>query len=627
MINSNSHIVLCGGVSPSPHKTKKYASNHIHRLIIDPSNPGHNINLELPHFIQLVNCHFPDRIKDLLEIAGYVYAADRMIGRGANNSLEYHSWSRQLNFIIRVRDVSFWSNPEITKRLSDALTFVSGDQGYSFIFKDGGADIGQKSLYDHEAIQLQKRENSIIGLFSGGLDSLAGALEILTTTDKNLILVSHRSNTTGVSKIQKGIHRLLETDFPGRIQYFAFYCNLHGERAVEETQRTRIFLYTAIAYSLSTLASEKEIHVFENGVTSLNFSKRADLVNARASRTTHPQTLKLLENFYSAVGEEQRPIVHPFLYNTKTDIFNKIKAAGKVNYINSTISCTKTFLSFENNSQATHCGGCSQCVDRRLAAFASDLQDFDAIYDIDIAKDPITSPESRTHLNDYIRAIVKYNNFTEMNFQYEMLAALTDIIPYLEGQRPSEKAMRIYDLLKTHTSQVLNAIRNIQLLQDPLKPKIANTLNAYIDERMHLKPPIECLIETIKAKLTIAIPQAFEHEKPKHENALNDVIHALIQGESIDYGREYPTIKFSIARVIPDHSFLEIYDLLIEAKYLRGNTSKAAITDQIGADITKYPKEKYKLFIIYDPERKIANDVNFSKDIEKQPNCKVFIIR
>lgn len=626
MINSNSHIILCGGVN-LPRKYKKYAKAHIHHLSFNPSNPNHNVNLDLPHFINSLNCHFPDRIKDLLEIAGFVYAADRMIARGANNSVEYHSWSRELNFLIKVRDFSFWSNPQISKSLSEALTFVSGDQKHTFTFESGGSDIGQRNLYDHEAIRLDKKENSIIGLFSGGLDSLAGALEILTTTDKNLILVSHRSNTTGVSKIQKGIHNLLNKDFPGRIQYFPFYCNLHGERAVEETQRTRIFLYTAIAYSLSVLASENEIHVFENGVTSLNFSKRADLINARASRTTHPKTLKLLEDFYSVVGEKNRPIIHPFLYNTKTDIFNKIKAADKVSYINSTISCTKTFLRFENNTQATHCGGCSQCVDRRLAAFASGLQDFDAIYDTDISKDPINDPESRTHLHDYIRAIVRYNSLTEMNFQYEMLSALTDVVPYLDGTRPSERAMRIFDLLKVHTNQVLNAIKSIQLLQDPLKPKIPNTLHAYIDERIHLKPPVECLIDTVKSKLLVSIPQAFEHEKPKHENALNDLIHALIQGDSNDYGREYPSIKFSIARVIPDHSFLDIYDLLIEAKYLRGRTSKAAITDQIGADITKYPKEKHKLFIIYDPERKISDDLGFAKDIEKQPNCFVGIIR
>jgi hypothetical protein len=625
MINSYHHIVLCGGAT-LPRKFKKITSNHVQRLCINPNDKAHNINLELPHFVRAVNCHFPDRVKDLLEIAGYVYAADRMIGRGSNNTLEYHSWSRELQFIIKVRDAIFWNKPEIRQAISSALTFVSGDKGYTFTFEGGGIDIGQSSLFDDVNIPLQKKENSIIALFSGGLDSLAGALEILTKSDKNLILISHRSNSTGVAKIQKGIHGLLDKDFPGRIQYFPFFCNLHGERAVEETQRTRIFLYTAIAYSLSTLASEKEIHVFENGVTSLNFSKRADLINARASRTTHPKTLRLLEEFYSLIGGERRPIIHPFLFNTKTDILNKIKEAGKLTYINSTISCTKTFLKFQNNTQASHCGGCSQCVDRRFAAFASGLEEYDAIYDVDIAKDQINDPEYRTHAFDYVRAIVRYNELTEFNFQHEMLSEIVDIIPFLNGSRPSEKAVQIYNLLKEHTGQVKHAISRIQGLQDPLKPKLDNTLHSYLDDRVHLKPPVKGLVSLITSKLTISVPQAFQHEKPKHENALNDHIHALIEGEKGSYNREYPAFKFSIAKVIPDHSFSD-YDLLIEAKYLRGSTSKAAITDQIASDIIKYPNDKYKLFLIYDPERKIANDPLFCSDIERNQNCYVCVIR
>lgn len=625
MINSNTHIVLCGGAT-LPRKFTKLPKNHVHDLCIDPNETGHNVNLELPHFVRAVNCHFPARIKDLLEIAGYVYAADRMIGRGSNDALEYHRWSRELIFIIRVRDAEFWSQAEICQSLSEALTFVSGDKGYTFTFERGGADIGQSSLFDDVNFALEKKENSIIGLFSGGLDSLAGALEVLNKTDKNLILISHRSNSTGVAQIQEGIHGLLNKDFPGRIQYFPFYCNLHGERAAEETQRTRIFLYTAIAYSLSTLASEKEIYVFENGVTSLNFSKRADLINARASRTTHPKTLKLLEAFYSLVGGTKRPIIHPFLYNTKTDIFNKIKEAGKISYINSTISCTKTFLKFQNNTQASHCGGCSQCVDRRFAAFAAGLEEYDAIYDVDISKDKITDAEQRTHAFDYVRAIVRYNELTELNFQHEMLSEIAEIIPFLDGIRPSEKALKLFRLLKKHTEQVKHAIARIQGLQDPLKPKLANTLHSYLDDRVHLKPPVEGLVNLITAKLKLSVPQAFEHEKPKHENALNDHIHAMIEGEKGAYSREYPAFKFSIAKVVPDHSF-EDYDLLIEAKYLRGKTSKAGITDQIAADIIKYPNDRYKLFLIYDPERKIANDPLFRRDIEKHPKCFACVIR
>ncbi len=70
--------------------------------------------------------------------------------------------------------------------------------------------------------------------------------------------------------------------------------------------------------------------------------------------------------------------------------------------------------------------------------------------------------------------------------------------------------------------------------------------------------------------------------------------------------RIYPALKFSFARTVPDHSFPE-YDLLIEAKLLKKETSKASITDQIGADIHKY-RSAHKLFILYDPEKRIINE-------------------
>ena len=481
-------------------------------------------------------------------------------------------------------------------------------------------------MFDIEGINLDKKENSVVALFSGGLDSLAGALEVLETTNKNLILVSHRSNNSAITKIQKGIFNLLDNDYPGRIQYFPFYCNLSGERGVEETQRTRIFLYTAIANALSILASEDEILVFENGITSINFNKRQDLINARASRTTHPKTLFLLEEVFSEIGGKKKSIQHPFLYNTKTDIIEKIKQYKKAHYINSTISCTKTFLKFNNNTQASHCGFCSQCIDRRFAAFASKSEDDDAIYDLDISKDIIENDEAKTHLFDYINLVAKFDELTEFNFPYEETDTLTDILPYIHGNRNTEKIVTIYQLTKRHASQVLTAIQRIQLLSNPLKPKKRNSLQSYIDDRAYLRPPINRLIEKIVTRLSVSIPEAYAHEKPNHENALNDLINALLLSEKGDYEREFPALKFSITTVIPDHSFENI-DLLIEAKYLRGKTAKSTITDGIAADITKYPENRHKLFVVYDPERKISNDGKFKADFEKKPNCTMCVIR
>jgi hypothetical protein len=97
-----------------------------------------NVNIELNNFVTQTYRLKRERYKDLLEIAGYVFAADRKAFRGANDAVEYHRWSRSFHFHIRVRDYKFWNKPEIKDLLSEALTFMTGDYGYEFNFYEGG---------------------------------------------------------------------------------------------------------------------------------------------------------------------------------------------------------------------------------------------------------------------------------------------------------------------------------------------------------------------------------------------------------------------------------------------------------------------------------------------------------
>lgn len=624
MSDEKAHIILCSGAS-LPAKFRSVPEHLIHKFHCDPARKEHNVNIELPHLIKQVNCYFPSRIKDLLEIAGYIYAADRMTKRGQPSQVEYHSWSRKFYFFIKVRDHKFWKKKSIAESLNKLLSFVSGDLSYNFTFIEGGKDAGQGNLFDNESISLDKKKNSAIALFSGGLDSLSGALELLNTTNQNLILISHQSNNFAVTKIQKNIFNLLDKDYPGRLQRFPFTCSLHGERAVEETQRTRIFIYTAIAYSLMSLADEKSIYVFENGMTSINFPKRQDMMNARSSRTTHPQTIYLLEEFFTSISATPVKVRHPFFTHTKTDIFEKIKKYGKINYLNSTITCTKTFNVSKKESPAMHCGECSQCIDRRFASFSSSLEKYDVIYDTDILNDSMKSDEGFTHLCDYITIAHGFSEMSAIQFPYDMLNELSDIVPFLPGTSNTDKIQIIYELTQRHSNQVLLALQKIRSQENLFKPKREKTIYSFIDDRVFLRPPIEKLIERICEKLSIALPIAFERLKPLHENVLNDQLNALLIAEKEEYKREFPAIKFSFARTIPDHSFPE-HDLLIEAKLLKKKSSKAAITDQIGADMHKYGTA-YKLFILYDPERKIVDETDFKKDFEKKPLCKICIIR
>jgi hypothetical protein len=60
-----------------------------------PDDPNRLVTLRLPNFVDQFY-HLPNRILDLLELAAYVFAADRATFRGAKDAVEYHAWPRTM---------------------------------------------------------------------------------------------------------------------------------------------------------------------------------------------------------------------------------------------------------------------------------------------------------------------------------------------------------------------------------------------------------------------------------------------------------------------------------------------------------------------------------------------------
>jgi len=90
-------IVLCNGATFPKIEDKK-----IIRLEYMPYKDfSPNVNVSLPDFVRSVN-YLPDRIKDLLEIATFVFLADRMVKRGEIDNVEYHAWARSFHFILHI---------------------------------------------------------------------------------------------------------------------------------------------------------------------------------------------------------------------------------------------------------------------------------------------------------------------------------------------------------------------------------------------------------------------------------------------------------------------------------------------------------------------------------------------
>lgn len=609
-------IILCNSAPKSLVRRKKSDKES---FLLSYEDKG-RVRLQLPDFVRSVGTLSP-RVLDLLEIAAYVFAADRLIDRGSKDSLIYDSWSRSLHFGIKVRDIDFWSQTQTQEKLCELLLFITGDREYRFSFM-GGHNTARTHLFDGEEFLLEPQKPHHVMLFSGGLDSLAGAVERLSTSDETICLISHRSQPS-TTRTQNSLFKTLHQRFPNRVKHYAFSCGLMNGRAVSETQRTRTFLYGSIAYALASALSQNAFSFYENGITSLNFSRRQDAINSRASRTTHPKTMRLLGEFLSHVSSQSFTVENVYRWKTKAEVLEILDKHNAASLISSSVTCSKTSMAHEDH---THCGGCFQCVDRRFSASATNLSEYDppALYSLDFINEAITDPESKTALIDYARLGIQFAKESSDNFYDRYLTEIADVVG--PDDDDNDVVAKLCDLVKRFGKQTVQALTNFQKSSDVTRPVPENSLLTIIGERAYLQTDPDRFAQRICNRLREAIPTMFAKNRPVNENDFNDKVHGLLKSDADDYRREFPSLSFALAKVIPDHEYPK-HHVIVESKYLRANTSPSKITDELAADLTKYPVDSQIVFAIYDPERAIRDDIVFRRDIEKIRCCRVEILR
>ncbi|MFZ7101930.1 MAG: hypothetical protein ACOWWO_04610 [Peptococcaceae bacterium] len=599
--------------------------NLLHRDIGDITA---NITIGYAKFVKDAD-ELPERILDLLQIAAYVFCGDRMVNRGSRKSVNNESWARSFEFHIPVLDLDFWSNAKTKKALNDALTFMTGDRVYNFIFSQSDknpAEIINKqiSLFSGEYQTLDEAENTDVMLFSGGLDSLAGAVQRLNEyTERSLCVVSHKSNKT-VTHTQKVLIAELNKQYGNRVKQYNFECCNHdGLKSKDETQRTRIFLFSAIAFSMCHCYGKNSFYVYENGITSMNLSKQADVINGRASRTTHPKTLGLLRKFYK-LSNPSFDIIAPYYNRAKAEIMEVFKKYNSLHLIASSVSCSS---SRTKPGQAPHCGCCSQCIDRRFSLYAAGLNEYDAEYVNDFIHSFPGDDNNETKQRIYIT--MRLANLEDISTQDAFVRKypddVTDLVAYWQGSNADDKLDEIYNLVCRYGKCVMDAATRMRNKYDDLSlPINKNSLLGVISERQYKKSPIIIRVDEIDAFLRGTISTMFQREIPASENDLNDKIEAILKGQG-SFTREHPALQFWRTEYRPDHAQ---DNLLIESKYVRGATTPSKITEGIAADMTKAPSDMGFMFIVYDPEHQIPDDIQFASAFEeKRKDCFVRVYR
>lgn len=278
------HRILCGG---SIEDRLPFAPKS---LRLSMWGPHGNVTLR-SEAVQARFAHaLPAELLDLIEIATYVYCADQAITRGGDDVESLGAnWRRPLSFKISVRRPDLWQASETIKTLTDTLTFLSDDE-FSFEFAELRHPPPQQSYLQFAAEDLPLAQVEEVVLFSGGLDSLGGAVQEALVDKRRVVLVTHKS-TTKLDRRRGQLNAGLAQQSVYPPIFLPVSIHKDGKLNREYTQRTRSFLYATIAAAVAHMAGLSRVRFYENGVVSINLPIAEQVVGTKATRTTHPRVL------------------------------------------------------------------------------------------------------------------------------------------------------------------------------------------------------------------------------------------------------------------------------------------------------------------------------------------------
>ena len=438
------HLVLCGGVEGPREGSASSLSLNLH-------GTSANVRLQIADISRRLLANIPDVLVDLLEVASYIYAADSAIPRGGRTDAQMGArWRRKFRFVVPVRLPDRWSSDPVTSALVETLSFLSEDD-YELEFRrlDNPPAVAHYFEFpDAEATGFTPDE---VILFSGGLDSLAGTVEELVAHGKNVALVSHRS-ASKIAGAQKHLVDQLRSRLSANcIRHVPVWANLDGDLGRESTHRTRSFLFAALGAVTARLFDLDRIEFFENGVTSLNLPPVAQVVGARATRTTHPQVMAGFRRVLSEVLGRPFDVANPFIWLTKAETVERISANGCGDLIRHTRSCARVH---EMTRLHPHCGRCSQCIDRRFAVLAAgqDHEDPAEAYKVDLFEGERRSGQDREMALAYVRSASEINRMADVAF-FARYGEASRAVGYFP-EAADTVAGRIFDLHRRHASAV-----------------------------------------------------------------------------------------------------------------------------------------------------------------------------
>ncbi|QWC51637.1 Qat anti-phage system QueC-like protein QatC [Pectobacterium atrosepticum] len=314
--------------------------------------------------IKRLGFQISDEVMDFLTISMAVTAADTFIVRDDC----FDGWTRDINVSVRVINPSIWIKNK--ENIEKALQFLSGDV-WSFDFKKDGMKppVPFKPVNGRRLINLNGLD--CISLFSGGLDSAIGVIDLLTDGKKPLLIShSYKGDKAKQEKIAEGIKSI------GSFSRLCTSANPIGRGMQRDiTMRTRSLNFLAFAAVGADAVmkandySNISIYVPENGFISLNAPLTNRRIGSLSTRTTHPHFMEMIQSIFDDIGIKMN-FTNPYQFETKGKMVSQCKDKNTLaQVVDSTVSCSHW------KRKHKQCGYCAPCMIRRASLLRGGIQE------------------------------------------------------------------------------------------------------------------------------------------------------------------------------------------------------------------------------------------------------------
>lgn len=304
---------------------------------------------------------------DVLVLAAHVHAADTRISRTSESQ---EGWTREIRLIVPVSDPERWT--AVAPTFVRMLNFLTGDR-WSLAFRARPRRFAR--VASARPARLIGLPFDDLALFSGGLDSLIGAIDALEE-GRTPLFISHAGESV-TSNAQSTIFEALKRHYLGhpfdRLRLWMTLPDGFVRGSAEEsTTRGRSFLFFALGvFAGSGLDAPFTLNVPENGLIAINVPLDPLRLGALSTRTTHPFYIARWNEALQALGLNG-DIENPYWDKTKGEMVTACTNGALLRrLISSSLSCSSPTKGRWQGLGTQHCGYCLPCLIRRAALIAA----------------------------------------------------------------------------------------------------------------------------------------------------------------------------------------------------------------------------------------------------------------